>query len=54
MQLKNCNASCSVKVFLWVNLTLEDKTPLLFYKKKKKKECEWLILSLQEKLCRWS
>lgn len=34
MQLQNCNASYSVKVFLRVNLTLEDETPLPFQQEK--------------------
>lgn len=48
MQLQNHDACCSVKDFLWVNFTLEDKTPLAFQQEKRS---EWLKLDMSEMFC---
>lgn len=50
MQLESCNASLLGKVFLWVNLRLEDETPQAFHQEKKG---EWFILDLSELLHLW-
>lgn len=50
MQLESCNASLLGKVFLWVNLGLEDETPQAFHQEKKG---EWFILDLSELLHLW-
>lgn len=45
MQLESCNVSLLGKVFLWVNLRLEDETPQPFHQEKRGNGSSWTCQS---------